>query len=437
MKKKVKNYGLVISKIKDPNAYILGSSVVPRGVLRENGDWSDIPDKEMQSRKFETYNCTSFNTLSAVEKLIFVITGEKVNYSDRFLGIMAGTKPPGNDPHVVAEAIRKYGCIPEEMLPWSDDLQNIDEYYSFKGGDREGCIAEGKKWLEKFNFLHEWVFSEKDTVKVKRTKMLEALRLSPPSMAVYAWKREGDKYVDGGNNPNHWTNCVGGVADIKWIANDSYVDIDGDSLKDLSWTFKFAYPKRYFIEVRTITQEQLSILSKIIALISKLIPQVLSTPKVEVKPPVVAPQPPIEPVKSNREKLLDQAKAFLGKDASPSNFVSDEVSCAESVCHILKQVIPFPMITGTWSLLDHLKTDGRFRITTEMKAGNIVISPTGSGYGNIRGHVGIFLDSNKIASNSSDTGKWTQNFTIDSWIARYRTKGGMPVVIIEFNEKEA
>ena len=48
---------------------------------------------------FETFNCVSFGTLSAIETLMFRLFGEKVNYSDRWIGIMAGTNAGtnGND----------------------------------------------------------------------------------------------------------------------------------------------------------------------------------------------------------------------------------------------------------------------------------------------------------------------------------------------------
>ena len=266
----IKNYGLVISPVKDERDFVLGGGNVPKVVLRPNGDWTDIPDKEIQQRRFETFNCTSFNTLAEVEKLVYVLTGERVNYSDRFLGTVAGTKPPGNDPTKVAQALRHFGCIPEEMMPFSDDLQNTDEYYSFKGVDKEKCLAEGRKWLEKFNFMHEWVFSENDLIEVKRTNMLEALTFSPIAMAVYAWEKKGDVYVDGGHQPNHWTGNVKGVLGKKWIANDSYIDTEGDTLKDLDWNFKFAYPKRYFLELKNVTERKIGLIQSLINLLKQM-----------------------------------------------------------------------------------------------------------------------------------------------------------------------
>lgn len=250
MNQQIKNYGFLPPKEITPDQYVLGGGKVPKVVLRSDGDWTDIEDKEIQRKAFDTFNCTGFNTLSGIEKMIFVITGEKVNYSDRFLGIMAGTYPPGNDPHTVCEAVRKFGCIPEEMMPYSDDLQNVGEYFSWKGVDKEACIAEGKKWLAKYEFLHEWIFNGRDSDEVKKTKLLESLNYCPPSVGVVAWIREGDKYVSQGRTPTHWTGLAKGVPKDKWVSDDSYTD-GVSTLKDLIWDFEFYYPKRYYIRLKT------------------------------------------------------------------------------------------------------------------------------------------------------------------------------------------
>ena len=267
---KIKNYGFVAPVITQDN-YVFGGGNVPEIVIRENGDWTDLPDKEIQHKDFDTYNCTGFNTLAQIEKLEYILTGEKVNYSDRFLGIVAGTRPPGNDPNTVAEAIRKYGCIPESMLPFSNDLKNTDEYYSFKGADEKVCREAGKKWLEKFTFLHEWVFSEGDSNTIKKDKLLKALKMSPLGVGVYAWEKKGNRYVDDGKQPNHWTGNVKGVLNDKWIANDTYIDNDGDTLKDLAWDFRFTYPKRYYLELRKVTEKKIGIIQSLIKTLLSLI----------------------------------------------------------------------------------------------------------------------------------------------------------------------
>lgn len=207
----MKNYGFIKPQF-DRTQYILGQGMVPLKVLRQDGNWkTGLPVKEHQYKGFETYNCTSFNTLNAIEQFMFVAFGEIVNYSDRFVGIMAGTKAPGNDPHLVMEAIRKYGLIPEDMLPFSDDIKNIDEYYSFKGANKEDCLKAGQEWLKKYSFFHEWVFHPDNTGMPQEERihnMKVALKYSPLCTAVYAWfTNDKGHYVRFGDD-NHWTSIT-------------------------------------------------------------------------------------------------------------------------------------------------------------------------------------------------------------------------------------
>ena len=190
----------------EPEAYFLGSSPIPQKVLEPLGDWTDsLPTDEPQSlRGIETSNCTAFGTTNQIEQYEFKAFGERNNYSDRWLGIVAGTTPVGNDPQKVYEAVRKFGLIPEAMLPFRDDFQTAEEYYSFKGADMDACYVEGKRWLEQKSFLHEWVFGPDATNKPE--KMKTALQYSPLALAVNAWTLRDGKYVAIGNE-NHWTTC--------------------------------------------------------------------------------------------------------------------------------------------------------------------------------------------------------------------------------------
>jgi len=206
MKQQTKiNYGFKPPVI-TPDNYVLGGGNVPQTVLQPNSDWTDyLPEKEKQYINFETYNCVSFGTLSAIEALMFRLLKEKVNYSDRFVGIMAGTKEGGNDPNTVCEAIRKHGLIPEEMLPYSEDLKNIDEYYSFKGANKEDCLKAGQEWLSKYEFLHEYVFSPNEPKEEKIKKIILSLQFSILGVSVEAWiLDERGIYIRLGQE-NHWT----------------------------------------------------------------------------------------------------------------------------------------------------------------------------------------------------------------------------------------
>lgn len=127
--------------------------------------------------------------------------------------------------------------------------------------------------------------------------------------------------------------------------------------------------------------------------------------------------------------IHQEAVKYLGTDASAKDRVDDVVGCAESVTEILSKVLRFPIITGTWTLWRYLVKDYRFRIVTLPMPGDIIISPTGTGNGKVRGHVGIFTHNNVIMANDSRTGKWLTTYTLDTWKERYEKKGGMPVII--------
>lgn len=220
---------------------------MPFIVRSATGDWeSSLTLREVQNQPFETYNCTGFNTLHQIQTYMKLVFGITANYSDRWLGIIAGTKPPGNDPQVVFEAIRKYGLVLEETLPFSDDLNGTDDYYSFKGADEAACRAEGLKWLEKFSFNHEWVVKPGMKLPDIITAMKSALTTSPLTFAVFAWGQDGDGlYVKEGEE-NHWTLCYRIDQLVKVIQKvyDSY----DPTMKDVCQQIDFC--KRIYIEMK-------------------------------------------------------------------------------------------------------------------------------------------------------------------------------------------
>ena len=126
--------------------------------------------------------------------------------------------------------------------------------------------------------------------------------------------------------------------------------------------------------------------------------------------------------------LYDAAISFLSKDASPADKADDEVGCAESVSMVIREVLPdFPVITGTWTLWDRLKRDGRFLEVQAYEPGTIIISPTSGAKAPFPGHVGIVGAGDVIMSNSSFTGLWRVSHTIDAWLEYYHEKGEYPV----------
>src|SRR3990167_10165707 len=115
---KIINYGYVADEIQ-PNDYVLGGLQIPTEVLIENGQWDEfiLSDEIQRNENYETYGCTIFGTLNALEFLFKRLFGETRNWSERFVYIFTKTRPPGNSPKTIIEAIRKQcGLIDDDLL---------------------------------------------------------------------------------------------------------------------------------------------------------------------------------------------------------------------------------------------------------------------------------------------------------------------------------
>jgi len=223
MKKNKPKFGLQIPP-EDPKAWILGGGNIPWEVLQQDGKWQKfLPNPEMQNKRgIETYDCTGFAILEAIETYERRKFGKVINYSDRWLGIIAGTgERRGNDPHTVCEAIRKYGLIPEEMLPFSDDLENYEEYYSFKGAEKTACYEAGLKWLKENDFMHEWVYNPTQPDDEKNNNAKISLKYCPIPCSVFAWVTDERGIYVGIGAQNHLT-LMESYPDKTFFTADSY-----------------------------------------------------------------------------------------------------------------------------------------------------------------------------------------------------------------------
>lgn len=186
--------------------HVLGGAGEVFEIIKEDGNYNDfIPEFEGQSKyTFDSYNCTAFGTLNTIEMYMSAAFGIKANYSERWVAIISKTKPPGNDPHTVIEAIMKYGLIPEEMLPFNEGIDTIEKYTSFEGGNEADCYAEGKRWKSKYQLNHKWAFTPDNTEEEKIHNMKVSYKLSPLSLAVFAWVRDARGLYVKVNPENHW-----------------------------------------------------------------------------------------------------------------------------------------------------------------------------------------------------------------------------------------
>ena len=260
-----------IKPVISPDDYIFGASSVEADILQPDGNWKNIlPQKEIQIRNYETYNCTAFNSLDQLEIYLSRKFNLPKNYSERGLGIVAGTKPPGNSPNVVYQAVRNYGVFNEEFLPFDNSVQSVEQYYSPSPLPRSYEI-EAKKFKDEFDFHYEWVFTENDSLETKKIRLKEALKYSPVALSVYAWQINDKGYYikPSAVQDTHWTVCVGFREGEYWEIFDSYEP----TLKKLAWDFGFGFASKIFVEKQTaVLKKNLDLLQVVLNWLALIIP---------------------------------------------------------------------------------------------------------------------------------------------------------------------
>jgi hypothetical protein len=264
----LKNYGYIPDEIKDED-YVFGGLQLPDEILQPSGNWADfLPVDEFQRKNnIETQNCTAFGTLNCLETLIRRKFGGTPNYSDRAVGIAAGTSPiEGNTPQRVIETIRKEPCIvDEEDLPFDDSIKTPFQYFT-PNPLSSYLISKAKLWP--FAIGHEWVFKGKASNKPQL--LMEALKRSPLGVSVCAWKYDSDRqaYVKPeGMEDNHWVEMYAFEEGNCWYIFDHY----DATHKKLVWDYDFEAVKRYYVTKALTPQEQEGVLIQIISLANQAI----------------------------------------------------------------------------------------------------------------------------------------------------------------------
>lgn len=237
----MKNYGLKLDAPK-PEDYIFGGGMMPYEVLEPDGDWSDsLPVTERQDLNgIEPSACVTFTVLNCVEMLIKKKYGITVNYSDRFLASISGTKEGGNSPQVVCEFLRKIGVVPEEVLPFDSTIDTFDKFYA---GIPASLIKLAEEFKKNWDFTHEYV----PTLPNEITK---ALRSSPLLISVSAWFKNHETGLyerPPGMVDNHATTLISErIGEFRRVF-DSYGD---PYIKDIRYSDMPMQIKRFHIEKR-------------------------------------------------------------------------------------------------------------------------------------------------------------------------------------------
>lgn len=194
------NYGFKKDVIRVGEDYVFGGLLtkIPQEVLQPDGDWTPyLPKKELQNlNAIEPYACVSFTLLNCIETLIKKQYNEDVNYSDRFLACISGTKEGGNSPNTVSEFLRKIGVVPQEVWPFDETITSFTKFYE-KVPPKLYELA--REFNEKWEFKHEFVPNNSELIR-------QALQSSPLGISVPAWyERNGKYYRPDGVEDNHFT----------------------------------------------------------------------------------------------------------------------------------------------------------------------------------------------------------------------------------------
>jgi len=367
----------------------------------------------------------------------------KVDFSDRYIAIKSGTTTGGNSLKAPLESVRAHGLIPKPMLP-AEKWMNFAAYIDPASITKE-MEELGAEFSRRFQINYEQVSDD---------SFATALEKSCLDVAVYAWPFPEDGEYKRDDRPfNHVVLLYGLPA---FYAFDNYLDggKPGDFTKKLASDYAFFdYGYRIYVsaevtpEERAVTVSVFNILSKFgltrffadfLAIFTKnqakpLAPSLVPAPDIlpsdmtppsDANVPIDGSKPKVETV---AERLAEEAKLRLGTDASPKNLAPQELACAESVSNIIHSVIPsFPAdVVGTPELYRLLSKSTLFKRVTDPIPGCVVISPT---VGTSRGHTGIYIEHDKIASNSSKTGLWTHtptHYTRQRWIDYFNGHQGL------------
>lgn len=279
---------LVLDEIR-PEHWVMGANSEIKGEpLMPNADWTPYcPKGEIQKNTFfDSFNCTGYGISNRLEMLYKRVFTVERNFSDRGIGIVAGTRPPGNSPYTVAEAVRKNGLLDEEDLPFDEFINNVVDYFS-PSPLTSSLASKALKFLSFREPQHDWVPTDIASLRY-------ALKFSPLLVTVTAWFRneKGLYYCPPGMPNQHDTTLIKINDDGSKIVFDSYQDENGSYFKTLVADYPIQLSMRYWYGPGKEFKE--SIIKKMIDLLWKLLAITPPVPVIvpdETPPPVPKPEP--------------------------------------------------------------------------------------------------------------------------------------------------
>lgn len=303
-----KEYKGFIEPVITPDNHVLGGVGLPLPVINPSGDWTPhLPTFESQLQVyFDTFGCTVYGTLNAIETLKKFLTSKEENYSDRATYNAVGITPPGSDPHLVATEIRGGGLVKEADLP--SITNSLDEFMTPRPLP-VSLRVKAQQWLNEQMLGHQWIWTSQPDTKTRIELLKDALTKGTVCISVDAWyQNEQGLYYSPNKLNGHWT-FIYKIDDTGIYCFDSYNDAKTNTnLKKLTLDHNIQFAKVYFFTKPT--QQQ----NWFIELITSLLSVVgLYEKKIEVvKPANIPPEAPINlVVESKPDNTYNEVKESL------------------------------------------------------------------------------------------------------------------------------
>lgn len=170
----VRNFGVILGQ-RDTD-WMVGA--IQYEERNPSGDWTPyLPPGEWQKdlqTLTDTMACVTFSALNSLEAQYKFLTGESINFSDRFTATMSGTTQQGNWLWKVGDSIRNDGLVKEELWPAPSKF-TWGSYYSPVDIN---VINAGKKFLE------SWTVNYEQFTPVTRESLMKELKHSPIQVVI-------------------------------------------------------------------------------------------------------------------------------------------------------------------------------------------------------------------------------------------------------------
>lgn len=169
-----------------PTDFVAGA--LPYEERLPSGDWRPylVKEEHQYSDNIDTMACVSFSLNNSLEIQNKFLTGEEVNFSDRFLAKMSNTTPQGNWLNVVADTARNIGLVTEDLWPAPPNY-TWNSYYS-------SIPQEVINKAQKFDISYEWIPTDLAslTKHLKQAPLQIVVPVPYPNHAVVLVHLEGE-----------------------------------------------------------------------------------------------------------------------------------------------------------------------------------------------------------------------------------------------------